>query len=170
MPFRWAYLPYQDKALVPTRRVYCELGLSQRTQGNDATSHPLGRSTPSSPTPTPPGTTPQSPPPTPSAAPPFGPHRLELHEPRPEQRPRQPLQRGVHAPVQLDLVVQRTQDGGDGALFGEGRERNRMCFKLPESTKIGVAELLFDRMRCAQIVSALIENHSNRKSGSDVLP
>ena len=41
---------------------------------------------------------------------------VEVHEPRLEERPRHRLQRLVHPPVQLDLVVQRAEDVGDGAL------------------------------------------------------
>jgi hypothetical protein len=44
---------------------------------------------------------------------------VEVHEPRLEQRPRHCLQCLVHLPVQLDLVVQRAEDVGDGALFGQ---------------------------------------------------
>ena len=53
------------------------------------------------------------------------PHRVEVHEPGFEQGPGHGLQGGVHAPVQLDLVVQRSQDVGDGTLFRKGREKNR---------------------------------------------
>ena len=52
----------------------------------------------------------------------LGADRVEVHEPRLEQRPRHLLQRLVHPPVQLDLVVERSEDVGDGALFGEGWE------------------------------------------------
>ena len=48
---------------------------------------------------------------------------VEVHEPRLEERPRHRLQRLVHPPVQLDLVVQRAEDVGDGALF---RNRRKM--------------------------------------------
>ena len=48
---------------------------------------------------------------------------VEVHEPRLEERPRHRLQRLVHPPVQLDLVVQRAEDVGDGALFVERRQR-----------------------------------------------
>ena len=47
---------------------------------------------------------------------------VEVHEPRLEKRPRHRLQRLVHPPVQFDLVVQRAEDVGDGALFGEWRD------------------------------------------------
>src|SRR5690606_10181837 len=43
---------------------------------------------------------------------------VEVHEPRLEQRPRHRLQRLAHPPVQLDLVVQRAEDVGDGAAVG----------------------------------------------------
>jgi len=46
----------------------------------------------------------------------------EIAEPVAEQRPRHGLQRGVHLPVQLDLVIQRPEGGGNGALFGERRD------------------------------------------------
>jgi hypothetical protein len=49
---------------------------------------------------------------------------LEVHEPGLEEGPRHLLQRLAHPPVQLDLVVQRAQDVGDGALFGEGRDQD----------------------------------------------
>lgn len=48
----------------------------------------------------------------------LGLHRLEIHEPGPEDRPCQPLQRSRRPPVLLDLVVECTEDGGDGALLG----------------------------------------------------
>ena len=41
----------------------------------------------------------------------------EVDEPVLEQRPRHRLQRLVHTPIQLDLVVQRTKDVSDGMLF-----------------------------------------------------
>ena len=44
-------------------------------------------------------------------------HGVEIDEPGLEQRPRHRLQRRVHPPVQLDLVVQRAEDVGDGALL-----------------------------------------------------
>ena len=47
---------------------------------------------------------------------------VEVHEPGLEERPRHFLQRLIHTPVQLDLVVQRAEDVGDGSLFGERRE------------------------------------------------
>lgn len=50
----------------------------------------------------------------------FGADGVEIHEPALEQRPRHRLQRRVHPPVQLDLVVQRSEDVRDGFLFGEG--------------------------------------------------
>ena len=45
------------------------------------------------------------------------PYRVEVHEPRLEQRPRHRFQRLVHPPVQLNLVVERAQNGGDGVLL-----------------------------------------------------
>ena len=44
---------------------------------------------------------------------------VEGHKPRLEERPRHRLQRLVHSLVQLDLVVQRAEDVGDGTLFRE---------------------------------------------------
>ena len=41
---------------------------------------------------------------------------VEIDEPGFEQRPRHRFQGLVHAPVQIDLVVQRAQDVGDGTL------------------------------------------------------
>ena len=49
----------------------------------------------------------------------LGADRVEIDEPGLEQRPRHRLQRLVHAPVQLDLVVQGAQDVRNSALFGE---------------------------------------------------
>jgi len=46
---------------------------------------------------------------------------IEVDEPRREERPRDLVQRRVHLPVELDLVVERAEDVGDGALLGEGR-------------------------------------------------
>ena len=46
----------------------------------------------------------------------LGLHRLEAYEPRPEDRPRQPLQRPRRPPVLLDLVVECAEDTGAGAL------------------------------------------------------
>ncbi|GAB1410527.1 hypothetical protein MASR1M90_16810 [Desulfovibrionales bacterium] len=54
----------------------------------------------------------------------LGAHRLEVHEPRLEQGPRHRLQRFVLLAVELDLVVQRAEDMGDGALFCQFREWN----------------------------------------------
>ena len=59
----------------------------------------------------------------------LGAHGVEIDEPGFEQRPRHGLQRLVHAAVQFDLVVQRAQDVGDGALIGEGWNCN---FELSE--------------------------------------
>ena len=53
----------------------------------------------------------------------FGADGVEVDEPGLEQRLRHLLQRLVHAPVQLDLVVQRPQDVRDGALFGHIHRR-----------------------------------------------
>ena len=53
----------------------------------------------------------------------FGVDGGEVDEPGLEQSPRHFLQRLVHPPVQFNLVVQRPQDMGDGALLGEGRNR-----------------------------------------------
>jgi hypothetical protein len=48
----------------------------------------------------------------------FGADGVEIHEPALEQRPRHRLQRRVHQPVQLDLVVQRPKHHRDGFLLG----------------------------------------------------
>jgi hypothetical protein len=56
-----------------------------------------------------------------------------VHEPGFEKALGQRLQRLVHPPVQLNLVVQRTQHRGNGALFGKRRKRNLQaiqCFKI----------------------------------------
>ena len=63
----------------------------------------------------------------------LGAHGVEIDEPGFEQRPRHGLQRFVHAPVQFDLVVQRAQDVGDGALFGE-----RWDSQLPYMGRVAV--------------------------------
>jgi hypothetical protein len=54
----------------------------------------------------------------------FGADGVEIHEPALEQRPRHRLQRRVHPPVQLDLVVQRPKHRRDGFLLGEGWKLN----------------------------------------------
>ena len=43
--------------------------------------------------------------------------RLEVHEPSSEDRSRQPFQRLRRALVLLNLVVQRAENAGNGALF-----------------------------------------------------
>ena len=53
---------------------------------------------------------------------------------------RQPLQRPRRPPILLDLVVQRTEDTGDGALFGDCRER---CLELRESAQATYGALRF---------------------------
>jgi hypothetical protein len=59
------------------------------------------------------------------AAPPpalhLGADGLEVHEPHLEEGLGHRLQRLAHPPVQLDLVVQRAEDVGNGALFWKGR-------------------------------------------------
>ena len=52
----------------------------------------------------------------------FGVDRIEIDEPRLEQCPRHLLQCLVHASVEFNFVVERAEDVGDGALFGERRE------------------------------------------------
>ena len=47
----------------------------------------------------------------------LGANGIEVHEPRLEESPRDRFQRLVHPPIQLDLVVQRAKDIGNGALF-----------------------------------------------------
>ena len=59
----------------------------------------------------------------------FGGHWVEVHEPRLEQRPRHPLQRLVHPPVQLDLVVQRAENAGDSFLLPTTREWEQLPAK-----------------------------------------
>jgi hypothetical protein len=51
-----------------------------------------------------------------------GAHRVEVNKPRLEECAGYGLQRLAHPPVELDLVVQRAEDVGDGALFGERRK------------------------------------------------
>src|SRR5690606_2802073 len=48
---------------------------------------------------------------------------VETHEPRLEERPRHLLQRLAHPAVHLDLVVERAEDVGDGALFVDIRRK-----------------------------------------------
>ncbi len=50
--------------------------------------------------------------------------RIEVHKPRFEQRPSDRLQRFAHPAVQFDLVVQCTEDMGDGALFTHWGKQN----------------------------------------------
>jgi hypothetical protein len=54
----------------------------------------------------------------------LGANRLEVHEPRFEQRVRDCLQRLAHASVQFDFVVQRAENVGNRALLGEGGDLN----------------------------------------------
>ena len=54
---------------------------------------------------------------------------FEIDEPRLEQRARHRFQRGVAAAVEFDLVVQRAEDVGDGALFFRWRQFD---FKPPK--------------------------------------
>ena len=67
----------------------------------------------------------------------FGLNRLKVHEPRPEGRPRQPLQGLRCLPVLLDLVVERAEDASDGALLGEGREGNLDCSEVSHGLRDG---------------------------------
>ena len=53
----------------------------------------------------------------------FGPHGVKVHEPGFEDGPGHFFQGTVHAPVQLDLVVQCTQDVGNGLLFFQRRDK-----------------------------------------------
>ena len=48
--------------------------------------------------------------------------RIEIDEPRLEQRAGHRLQRLVHAAVEFNLVVQCSEDLRYGTLLGEGRE------------------------------------------------
>ena len=63
----------------------------------------------------------------------FGADGVEVHEPRLEEGPRHCLQRLVHPPVQLDLVVQRAENVGDGALLREWRQG---YWQLPQDCEI----------------------------------
>ena len=54
----------------------------------------------------------------------FGSDGVKVDKPGLEQRTGHLLQRVVHSPVQLDLVVQGAEDVGNSALFGEGRKNN----------------------------------------------
>ncbi len=55
---------------------------------------------------------------------------VEIHELALEHHPRHRLQRRVHPPVQLDLVVQRPKHRRDSFLLGEGWEANVECLCL----------------------------------------
>ena len=80
----------------------------------------------------------------------LGTDRVEVDEPGLEERPRHLFQRLVHAPVQLDLVVQRAEDVGDGVLILEGRNHETKpvkCLKVDvvlyaPSTDVFVLELI----------------------------
>ena len=48
----------------------------------------------------------------------FGVDGVEMDEPGGEQRPGHCFQGGVQAAVEVNLVVKRAQDVGDGALIG----------------------------------------------------
>ena len=67
----------------------------------------------------------------------FGADGIEVDEPRLEDRPRDRLQRLVHPPVQFDLVVQRAEDVGDGALFWQRRDRE--SHRISQEAKVGRA-------------------------------
>src|SRR5262249_53275298 len=56
----------------------------------------------------------------------LGADRIEVNKPRLEERSSHRLQCLVHPPVQLDLVIQRAEDLGYGALFIDIR-RNADC-------------------------------------------
>ena len=60
-----------------------------------------------------------------------GANGTEIDEPVVENDPRHRLESLVHAPVEFDLVVERTQDVGDGALLREGRQRNFNAIGCP---------------------------------------
>jgi hypothetical protein len=47
---------------------------------------------------------------------------FKIHEPRLEKRPGHLLQRLIHPPVQLNLIIQRPEYMCNDALFREGRE------------------------------------------------
>src|SRR5689334_9904612 len=62
----------------------------------------------------------------------FGADGVEVDKPRLEERPRHLLQRRAHPPVQLDLVVQRAEEVGDGPLFSDRRNWELQRFsKVP---------------------------------------
>ena len=78
----------------------------------------------------------------------FGADGVEIHEPALEQRPRHRLQRRVHPPVQLDLVVQRPKHRRDGFLLGERWEVE------PQRARRTDIEMLLnspDEMRCHMV-------------------
>ncbi len=68
---------------------------------------------------------------------------VEIHEPALEQRPRHRLQRRVHPPVQLDLVVQRPKHRRDGFLLGEWWECQR---RIPKDAEICVRDACLNRI------------------------
>lgn len=49
-------------------------------------------------------------------------YRIEVDKPAFEESLRHGFERGIHLPVQLDLVIQGTEDVRDGFLLGERGE------------------------------------------------
>jgi hypothetical protein len=67
---------------------------------------------------------------------------IEVDEPALEECSGSGLERGIHPPVQLDLVIQRTQHLGNPLLLGEGWERH------PEVRNVSTFQAVED---CADI-------------------
>ena len=57
-------------------------------------------------------------------------HWLKVHEPRSEDRLRQPFHSLRRLPILFNLVVEGSEDVGDGALFGEGWKWDLKLFDL----------------------------------------
>src|SRR5688500_5503435 len=57
----------------------------------------------------------------------LGTDRVEGNEPRLEEGPIHGLQRLVQSPVQVDLVIQSSENVGDGALLVGRRDYEREC-------------------------------------------
>ena len=89
----------------------------------------------------------------------FGADGVEIDEPALEQRPRHRLQRRVHPPVQLDLVVQRPEHRRDGFLLGDVVESERQV-KLCYVARMNV--LLNADVRRANREAVALQNASDR--------
>src|SRR3990167_278915 len=90
----------------------------------------------------------------------FDPDRVEVHEPRLEESPRDCLQRLVHPAVQLDLVVKRAERLHDSALGRSGFGRGEGKEVFSGQAKVGgagrvrptVASILWGSQQPVQVV------------------